>query len=73
MTWETLGYTGQGMRIAVIDTGLDLDHPSFAASPELTEDSLTKEEISGVLESSNAYTRGGCPGEAPCPSVGVGM
>ena len=57
MTWETLGYTGQGMRIAVIDTGLDLDHPSFAASPELTEDSLTKEEISGVLESLNAYTR----------------
>ena len=26
--WET-GYTGAGMRIAVIDTGLDLDHPSF--------------------------------------------
>ena len=57
MTWETLGYTGQGMRIAVIDTGLDLDHPSFAAAPELTEDSLTKEEIGGVLESLNAYTR----------------
>ena len=57
MTWETLGYTGQGMRIAVIDTGLDLDHPSFAASPELTEDSLTKEEIGGMLESLNAYAR----------------
>ena len=55
-TWET-GYTGAGMRIAVIDTGLDLDHPSFAAAPELTEDSLTKEEIGGVLESLNAYTR----------------
>ena len=27
-TWEN-GYTGAGMRIAVIDTGLDLDHPSF--------------------------------------------
>lgn len=27
-TWES-GYTGAGMRIAVIDTGLDLDHPSF--------------------------------------------
>lgn len=55
LTWENLGYTGQGMRIAVVDTGLDLDHPSFAAAPELTEDSLTQEELSGVLKSLNAY------------------
>lgn len=55
LTWENLGYTGQGMRIAIIDTGLDLDHPSFAASPKLTEDSLTEEEIAGVVESLNAY------------------
>lgn len=27
-TWES-GYTGAGMRIAVVDTGLDGDHPSF--------------------------------------------
>ena len=31
--WEQLGYTGQGMTIAILDTGLDLDHPSFAADP----------------------------------------
>ena len=31
---EDLGYTGQGMTIAILDTGLDLDHPSFAADPE---------------------------------------
>ena len=55
MTWENLGYTGQGMRIAIIDTGLDLDHPSFAVAPQLTEDSLTQEEIASVLESLNAY------------------
>ena len=54
-TWETLGYTGQGMRIAIIDTGLDLDHPSFTAAPELTEDSLTVEEVASVLPSLNAY------------------
>ena len=55
LTWENLGYTGQGMRIAVIDTGLDLDHPSFAADPALTEDSLTLEEVEAVLTSLNAY------------------
>lgn len=32
--WQDLGYTGQGMTIAVLDTGLDVDHPSFAAAPE---------------------------------------
>lgn len=53
-TWET-GYTGKGMRIAVVDTGLDLDHPSFAAAPPLTETSLTKDEIRKVLPELNAY------------------
>lgn len=41
-TWD-VGYTGAGMRIAVIDTGLDLDHPSFAEAPE--NPSLTMEEV----------------------------
>ncbi len=54
-TWETLGYRGEGMRIAIIDTGLDVDHPSFIDSPTLTEDSLDKDEIAGVLKTLNAY------------------
>ena len=32
--WQDLGYTGKGMTIAILDTGLDVDHPSFAADPE---------------------------------------
>ncbi|MGN1343632.1 MAG: S8 family serine peptidase [Traorella sp.] len=32
--WES-GYTGAGMRIAIIDTGLDVDHPSFDADAYL--------------------------------------
>ena len=32
--WQELGYTGAGMTVAILDTGLDLDHPSFAADPE---------------------------------------
>ena len=31
--WHDLGYTGQGMTVAILDTGLDLDHPSFADAP----------------------------------------
>ncbi|MBQ7872093.1 MAG: S8 family serine peptidase [Oscillospiraceae bacterium] len=52
-TWETLGYTGKGMTVAVIDTGLDLDHPSFAAAPEGASMSLA--DIESVLPELNAY------------------
>ena len=52
--WEDLGYTGTGMKIAIADTGLDLDHPSFAAAPEMNENSLTVEDIAVVLDKLNA-------------------
>ena len=55
--WEELGYTGTGMKIAIIDTGLDLDHPSFAADPETNDMSLTKQDITAVLTELNAYAR----------------
>jgi len=47
--WETegLGYTGEGMTIAILDTGLDLDHPSFAAAPAGAF--LSKEDIATML------------------------
>lgn len=52
------GYTGTGMIISVIDTGLDLDHPNFQPLPEekLTEDSLTVEKIQELLPELNAYS-----------------
>jgi len=53
--WEDLGYTGQGMKIAIIDTGLDLDHPSFAAAPEGA--SMTPADIAAVLQDLNAFDR----------------
>lgn len=55
--WNDLGYTGTGMKIAVIDSGLDLDHPSFAADPELNDSSLSVEDISAVLSKLNASKR----------------
>ena len=53
--WNELGYTGQGMKIAIVDTGLDLDHPSFAAAPEGA--SMTAEDIAEVMGDLNAVAR----------------
>ncbi len=54
-TWTDLGYTGQGMTIAIIDTGLDLDHPSFVDAPEGA--SMTMADVEDVLTELNAYRR----------------
>ena len=44
------GFTGKGMRIAIIDTGLRLDNPSFGAltDDQLTSSSLTRAELQSV-------------------------
>lgn len=53
------GYTGTGMKIAVIDTGIDVDHQNFSALSEdkLTDSSATADTIRGALSSLNAYSR----------------
>ncbi len=68
------GYRGQGMRVAIIDTGLDTDHQSFnaeafeyalredaAADGKTVEDYdlLDRAEISGVMSQLNACKSGG--------------
>lgn len=57
-TWAN-GYTGEGMKIAVIDTGLDVDHQNFAALPadKLTTDSTTQSMVADKLSSLNAAAR----------------
>lgn len=57
-TWAQ-GYTGMGIKIAVIDTGLDLDHQNFQALSEdkLTADSATRETVAAVLDKLNASRR----------------
>lgn len=49
-----LGFTGKGMTIAIIDTGIDMDHPSFAADPALGESSWDASYVAGKLEQLNA-------------------
>lgn len=59
------GYTGGGSRIAVIDTGLDMDHQSFDAGAfdeslkqlEQSYDLLDAEEIARVLPELNVLSR----------------
>lgn len=51
-TWNA-GYTGEGMKIAIIDTGLDADHPSFAADP--SSPSVDAGDIEAVLTQLNSY------------------
>ena len=53
------GYTGKGMKIAIIDTGLDIDHQNFAALSEekLTDASATADSVAAVLASLNASYR----------------
>lgn len=63
------GYNGAGMRIAVIDTGLDVDHQSFDADAfahAIAEDEaengrtyklMTAADTASVLEKLNAYAK----------------
>ena len=57
-TWAA-GYTGKGIKIAVIDTGLDIDHQNFQPLSEdkLTADSATAETVAAVLGNLNASSR----------------
>ncbi len=50
------GYTGKGQKIAILDTGLVVEHPSFQAMSEdkLTETSLTQEFVDSIWETLNA-------------------
>ncbi len=53
------GYTGEGMKIAVIDTGLDTDHPNFLplSDDKITETSADADTVAAVLSELNASSR----------------
>ena len=50
-----LGYTGRGQRIAILDTGIAVDHPSFGALPdEALLDPMTRDEVNEIWSELNA-------------------
>ncbi len=51
IAWD-LGYKGEGMSVAILDTGLDMDHPCFAIEPVDQENlAYTKSDIQSILNS----------------------
>ena len=52
-TWAA-GYTGEGMKIAIIDTGLDTDHQNFAPLGEEIPVTATADTVAAVLPTLNA-------------------
>ena len=52
---NSTGYTGKGQRVAILDTGILVDHPNFAALPEeKLEDPMTRESVEAVWKELNA-------------------
>ena len=50
-----LGYTGKGQVVAILDTGIDVDHPSFQALPdEALMDPMTRDSVEKIWEQLNA-------------------
>lgn len=49
--WEEYGYKGEGMAVAVLDTGFQIDHPDFVLGKEGKEKAkLTEEKLSNILD-----------------------
>lgn len=53
-------FTGKGMTIAVLDTGLDTAHPAFANAP--ADARFTKDYVSGVLQAAGLNAEALMPG-----------
>lgn len=52
------GFTGKGMRIAILDTGILESHPSFQAMDEsVLVDPMTREGVEEIWDTLNAATR----------------
>lgn len=50
--WEEYGYKGEGMVVAVLDSGFQVDHPDFVLGEEGRKQAkLTEENLKGILDS----------------------
>lgn len=49
---EGVNYQGDGMLVAVLDTGFDVNHPAFSTMPEVEK--VTKEDVAAVFDNLEA-------------------
>ena len=70
---HAMGYTGEGMRISIIDTGVDIDHPDFGGSGTpgdgITEDWETDQVQVGYDLVGDAYDASTPETDYPVPDV----
>jgi len=71
--WET-GFRGKGIRVAIVDTGIDLGHPDFAGrilagksfvGTSYQDDNGHGTHVAGILAGSGVSSRGRYEGVAP--------
>lgn len=66
--WQTFGETGEGMTIAVIDTGIDYVHTGFGGSGTAADYAAAKSAANNV-ETTNPQAAFSIPGIYPTPKV----
>ncbi len=57
---NTTGYNGEGMKIAIIDSGLEVSHDAFRKAP--SNPAVDKEDIAGIMDSKELKARELKPG-----------
>jgi|GEM_PF-277219 len=55
--WD-IGYTGEGMIVADIDTGLMVTHPAFSTMPDEETVRFTRDDIAAIIDSGELYGTG---------------
>ncbi len=65
-------YTGAGMLVGILDTGLDVDHEAFATAPAVQ--AMTKADVQTAMENLNLNAKGDLDqiyvsGKVPSPTT----
>lgn len=65
--YNDTGFNGEGMLIAILDTGVQVNHPIFKDAP--TNPSMTKESLQAILDKYELNAKRTFPASAPSPCI----